>query len=89
MTGTGKWTRPGVPHKSWTCVDIEDLGSPSHVCEMCEFSAVRYVHIMTHPAYIGPLRVGCICAGHMEADLVGPADARLHSRPVESAALGG
>jgi hypothetical protein len=71
MTATGKWTQPGVPHKGWACVDIEDLGSPDHVCEMCELADVRYVHVMEHPAYIGPLRVGCICAGHMEEDPVG------------------
>ena len=70
MTATGKWTQPGIPHKGWTCVDIEDLGSPDHVCEMCELADVRYVHVMEHPAY-GALRVGCICAGHMEENLVG------------------
>jgi hypothetical protein len=71
VTATGKWTQPGVPHKGWTCVDIEDLGSPAHVCEMCEVQDVRYVHIMEHANYAGPLRVGCICAGHMEENLVG------------------
>lgn len=32
----GEWAQCGVPHKGWTCVDIEDLGEPSAVCEMCE-----------------------------------------------------
>ena len=68
MGATGKWTQPGVPHKGWVCVDIEDLGSPDHVCEMREVQDVRYVHLMTHPDYAGKLRVGCICAGHMEGD---------------------
>ena len=67
---TGKWTQPGVPHKGWTCVDIEDLGEPDHICEMCEVTEVRYVHVMEHLDY-QTLRVGCICAGHMEEDLVG------------------
>lgn len=71
MTATGKWTQPGIPHRGWSCVDIEDLGSPDHVCEMCELADVRYVHLMEHPDYAEPLRVGCICAGHMEEDLVG------------------
>ena len=53
------------------CVDIEDLGSPDHVCEMCEVQDVRYVHVMTHANYAGPPCVGCICAGHMEENLVG------------------
>jgi hypothetical protein len=71
MSATGKWTQPGVPHKGWTCVDIEDLSSPDHVCEMCETQEVRYVPTMEHPNYADALRVGCVCAGHMEQDLVG------------------
>ena len=71
MAATGKWTQPGVPHKGWVCVDIEDLGSPDHICEMCEIQDVRYVHVMEHANYAETLRVGCICAGHMEENLVG------------------
>ena len=51
MTATGKWRQPGVPHKDWTCVDIEDLGSPDHVCEMCDVQDVRYVYVMEHANY--------------------------------------
>jgi hypothetical protein len=58
-------------HKGWTCVDIEDLGSPAHVCEMCEVQDVRYVHTMEHPEHAEALRVGCVCACRMEEDLVG------------------
>jgi hypothetical protein len=68
--GTGKWRQQGVPHRGWTCVDIEDLGEPAHTCEMCEVMVVRYVHTMAHPNY-ETLDVGCICAGNMEQDLVG------------------
>lgn len=25
----GKWSKAGVPHKGWHCVDIEDLGEPA------------------------------------------------------------
>lgn len=60
-----------MPHKGWTCVDIEDRESPGHICEMCEVQEVRYVHTMEHPDYAESLQVGCICAGHMEEDLVG------------------
>lgn len=67
---TGKWAQRGVPHRGWTCVDIEDVDHPDHLCEMCEVMHVRYVHIMEHPNY-ETLRVGCICAGNMEQDLVG------------------
>ena len=65
----GKWSVAGVPHKGWTCVDIEDLGSPSAECEMCESQTIRYVHHMEHPDYPEVLQVGCVCAGHMEGDL--------------------
>jgi hypothetical protein len=65
----GKWSVAGVPHKGWTCVDIEDLGEPSAECEMCESQEIRYAHHMEHPAYPRILKVGCVCAGHMEGDL--------------------
>jgi hypothetical protein len=65
----GKWAEPGVPHKGWKCIDIEDLEEPSLTCEMCESQVIRYVHYMKHPDYEGVLRVGCICAGHMEENL--------------------
>ena len=65
----GKWSQTGVPHKGWTCVDIEDLEEPSMICEMCESQEIRYVHYMHHPSYKDELKVGCICAGHMEQDL--------------------
>jgi hypothetical protein len=61
---------PGVPHRGWECVDIEDLGAPDAVCKMCEVQEIRYVHEMWHPDY-GTLHVGCICAGHMEQDVAG------------------
>jgi hypothetical protein len=65
-----KWRQPGVPHKGWQCEDIEDLGAPDAVCEMCEVQEIRYVHVMSHEDY-GTLRCGCICAGHMEGDRAG------------------
>jgi len=70
-TGTGKWTQAGVPHKGWHCVHIEELDEQDHLCEMCEARHVRFVHVMEHPAYRELLRVGCVCAGHMEEDPVG------------------
>src|SRR5262245_58588209 len=70
VSGTGKWRLPGVPHKGWQCLDVEDLDEPSFICEMCEVQIIRYVHHMWHDDY-GGLKVGCICAGHMEQDIVG------------------
>lgn len=70
-TRRGKWSDPGVPHKGWECISMDDLGdNPDDwaVCEMCEEQNIRYVHTMVHPEY--PDRMGCgsICAGHMEED---------------------
>jgi hypothetical protein len=68
----GKWAQAGVPHKGWTCVDVEDLEHPDAICEMCETQEIRYVHWMTHPDYPGELGVGCVCAEKMEDDYTGP-----------------
>jgi hypothetical protein len=66
----GKWSDKNVPHKGWECVDIEDTGAPDSICEMCESQHIRYIHYMKHPDYKEILRAGCICAGHMEANLI-------------------
>lgn len=71
-THLGKWSVPGVPHRGWTCVGIEDLGEPSATCQMCENVQIRYVHHMEHDDFEGSLAVGCVCAEHMEGDYVGP-----------------
>lgn len=68
-TATGKWREPGVPHKGWTCVGIEELEEQDHLCEMCEARHVRFVHVMQNSRYPNELRVGCVCAGHMEGDV--------------------
>ena len=65
---TGKWTQVGVPHKGWFNVGIEDVGQAHETCEMCEAVEIRFVHLMRHPDYPDDLRVGCICAEHMETD---------------------
>lgn len=38
------WDQPGVPHKGWVCVGLEDLEAPDGDCEMCGKEAIRYVH---------------------------------------------
>src|SRR6266478_9519945 len=70
--GMGKWGMPNVPHKGWSCDGLEDLGEPSHLCEMCETMWVRYVHTMRHKDYPEQLEVGGVCAGHMEENLKAP-----------------
>ena len=64
---SGKWDDPNVPKSGWSFDWIEDIGEPDFICEMCEVQDIRYIHHMTHPEF-GELLVGCICAGHMEAD---------------------
>lgn len=63
------WRTAAVPRKGWKCVEVEDLEERSHLCVMCREQIVRYVHYMYHPEYTEILRVGCVCAGHMEQDL--------------------
>jgi hypothetical protein len=70
----GKWSATGVPHRGWTCIDIEDRGEPRTVCEMCESRAIRYVHFMQHPKFGEVLAVGCVCAGNMEQDVAAAND---------------
>lgn len=79
---TGKWSRSGIPHKGWSCVNVEDLEEPSEICEMCESQEIRYVHYMTHPDYAEMLGVGCVCAEKMEQDYEAP---RTRERALRSA----
>jgi hypothetical protein len=65
----GKWGQPNIPHKGWVCVGIEDIESPDFTCQMCECSQIRYIHHMQHEN-APDLFVGCICAGHMEENLL-------------------
>ena len=71
-TMTGKWSQPGVPHKGWNCIEVEDLGTVEAVCEMCETQEIRYVHYMRHEEHEEVLGVGCVCAQNMEHDYEGP-----------------
>jgi hypothetical protein len=72
QTRRGKWSEPGVPHRGWRCVEVQDLGHATQSCDMCESVEIRYVHVMHHPDYPEPLGVGCVCAEHMEEDRVNP-----------------
>jgi hypothetical protein len=67
----GKWSKPGVPHRGWQCVDIERLDELA-ICEMCESAQIRYAHHMRHSDYPLELIVGCLCAGHMEENYAAP-----------------
>src|SRR5690606_20719643 len=65
---SGKWLDNNTPKRGWSCTGAEDLGKGITVeCEMCEREKVRYIHHMSHGDKTPlKLRVGCICAGHME-----------------------
>lgn len=68
---SGRWDQPGVPHKGWRCVGVDDLEEAIETCEMCGKENIRYVHYMEHDDY-GTLSVGCICAEKMSGDYVNP-----------------
>ena len=46
-----RWDNPGVPHKGWTLICVEDLGEEVsgdeeieyETCEMCHNERIRYV----------------------------------------------
>lgn len=75
-----EWNKAGIPHKGWTCVDVEDIAEyfddaeeiEYEQCEMCGRERIRFVHIMRHPDYPDELRVGCVCAEKMSDDYVNP-----------------
>jgi len=64
------WNTPGMPHRGWTNMGMEDLGEASHKCEMCGQEEIRYVHKMFHPEK-GRFDVGSVCAGVMIEGYVG------------------
>jgi hypothetical protein len=84
VRGSGKWAQPGVPHKGWVCVGIEDLEEPSEICAMCEVREIRFVHYMQHTGYPEVLGCGCICAERMEEDYVAPREREKSLRAAAS-----
>jgi DNA helicase-2/ATP-dependent DNA helicase PcrA len=66
--GTGLWGDPTVPKTGWDCHYVDDLETPSMICEMCEVQEIRYVHHLSHPSYPRELNVGCVCAGKLTGD---------------------
>ena len=67
-----KW---GAPLDGWRCIGVEDVREDDpeadlFECELCGCSNVRFVHVMDHDLYFEEVRVGCICAGVMEDDIL-------------------
>ncbi len=77
-----RWSTPGVPHKGWTCVDVEDRKTDDFepydpgTCEMCGCNVLRFIHYMEHPEYDGTVEAGCVCAERMAEDYDGHARER-------------
>ena len=61
----GLWGNPDVPKTGWVCTGMEDLGAPSEFCGMCGVKRLRYIHVMEHGGWHGPVLAGCVCAGRM------------------------
>ena len=80
----GKWSDPGVPHRGWQCIGIEELDELS-TCQMCESAEIRYAHHMQHPDYPTELAVGCQCAEYMEEDYAAPRAREAKLRSVAAA----
>lgn len=62
------WSQPGIPHKGWTCIDLEDLEDLVGACAMCG-TTIRFVHHMVHADVSCAVEAGCVCAGKMEENL--------------------
>lgn len=69
----------GAPLDGWRCVKVIDVKEDGYEigcfgdlfeCELCGCTNVRNVHIMEHDLYFEEVRVGCICAGIMEGDIL-------------------
>jgi hypothetical protein len=65
------WRIPGMPHRGWSLVDVEELDEPEHTCEACGKTEIRYVHTIEHEDF-RTLQVGCVCAEHLTGDYVNP-----------------
>jgi hypothetical protein len=66
----------GAPLSGWYCVEVIDIADEmddedaTTECELCGCKKVRYIHVMRHDDYFDDFRVGCICAGIMEGDIL-------------------
>jgi hypothetical protein len=82
----GKWSQPGVPHLGWVCVEEYDAceggGDDMIICQMCETTECRFVHVMEHEDWPDRLHCGCVCSAHMAGDKVAAEtrDKRMRSR---------
>jgi hypothetical protein len=69
---SARWDQPGIPHKGWLWVDINDLDEPIGTCGMCGQPNVRYMHQLEHCETGQTIEVGCVCAEKMTDDYLNP-----------------
>jgi hypothetical protein len=67
-----KWN---APLENWECIRVVDIFEDDDAvsfstCDVCGCSQVRYEHHMVHEDYFDVVKVGCICAGIMEGDIL-------------------
>jgi len=60
-----------LPRKGWRCVGVTDHGRESK--EACDFccTPIRFEHCLEHDGWPEIMAAGCICSGHLTADLDG------------------
>jgi hypothetical protein len=76
---SGLWSEPNVPHKGWTCLEVEDLRVAEGTCEMCTREAIRYVHHMQNvvkqsfgmPRHVGVDGCSFSLGGHQKKGTLG------------------
>lgn len=78
--------RIGAPLGGWQCLEVTDIceddeNAPLFTCELCGCDKVRYVHTMVHDDFYIPLKVGCLCAGVMEGNVLA---ARARDRAIRN-----
>jgi hypothetical protein len=61
MRPHGKFCDPAFPKKGWNLQYEYDFGEKEFPCEACERQTVRYVHVVTHPAWPEIISIGCDC----------------------------
>lgn len=74
---------PDFPLTKWNHIKVEDLGDKKERCPCCRRQTFRYGHILEHPDWPDPIRVGCVCACKLTTDSVIP-KARLKAAMARS-----
>lgn len=60
----------GAPTENWWCLEVLDEEYADNTCELCGCESVRFVHVMRNAQWFEDIKVGCICAGVMEGNVL-------------------